>query len=172
MRAVTAGVEAVDQIAKRNPVERPNKGGKAPFTSLKVDALPKLICRLDPGHTGLTRIDLPRVDVKNVGGLRAQNPAHAPQPHQIGSKAEVAATAPRDSALAQPNTRNTDFVKTIAEQDDRAARIHPVQLSIAIMREGWHKRRIVIKAHVVQDRFCPFGVGEARGAVSPDRPAC
>src|ERR1700756_3564321 len=101
----------VDQIAERNPFECTNKRGEAPFTSLKVDALAKPICGLDPSHAGLPCIDLPRVDVKDVRYPRPQDPAHAPKPQQVGNEPEVAAPAPRDPALAEPDARDTDFIE-------------------------------------------------------------
>src|SRR5439155_24313167 len=134
--------------AKWNPFECVNKRGEAPFTSLKVDAMAKPMCSFDPGHAGLPRIDLPRVDVKDVRYPRPQDTAHAPEPRQIGNEPEVAAPAPRDSALAEPDARDTDFIETIAEQNDRPARIHPIQPAIAIMRDGRNDGRIVIKTHI------------------------
>src|SRR6266700_1155707 len=134
LRRATTRVPPVDQIAERNPFECANKRGEAPFTSLKVDAVAKPICGLDPSHAGLPRIDFPRVDVKDLRHPRPQDPAHAPEPRQIGNKPEVAAPAPRDPALAEPDARDTDFIETIAEQNDRRTRIHPFKPAIAIMR--------------------------------------
>src|SRR6185437_2502849 len=163
-----SGSPSVDQIAKRNPFESVDERGEAPLTSVEVDAMAKPIAGLDPGHAGLPRIDLPRMNVKGVRHTRPQDPAHAPEPQQIGGEPEVTAPAPRDPVLAKPEARDTDLIETIAEQNDRSARIHPPQVAIAIMRDGRHDGRIVVKTHILQDRDCPFGDGETGRAVAAD----
>src|SRR5580692_1044304 len=111
------GVQPVDQVANWNPLECANKRSEAPFTSLKVDAMAKPIGSLDPCHAGLPWIDLPRVDVKGVRHPRPQYPAYAPEPQLIGNEPEVAASAPRDPVLAEPDARDTNLIETIAKQN-------------------------------------------------------
>ena len=99
---------------------------------------------------------------------------------RAGSNAKVALADPDArvfsdpglaAAFAEPDARDADLIEAIAEQNDRPARIHPVQPAIAVMRDGWHHGRIVIEADILQDRNRPLGDGKTRRTIAADRPA-
>src|SRR5437588_6569657 len=90
LRRATTRVPPIDEIAERHPLESANKRGEALLASMKVDALAKPIGCLDPRHARLPRIDLPRVDVKDVRHSGAQDRAHALKPQREGNEPEVA----------------------------------------------------------------------------------
>jgi hypothetical protein len=92
-----AVVPSIDEIADRHPLEISDKRSEALLTPVKIDSMTKSMCGLDPGYTRLPGIDLPRVDVKDIGHPGAQDRAHALKPQWIRNQPEVTASAPGDS---------------------------------------------------------------------------
>src|SRR5258707_14214839 len=110
---------SIDEIADRQPLETADKRSEARLATVKVHALAKPIGRLDAGDERLARIDLPRVDVKDVGHPGAQDRTHALNPQRVGNEPEIAAPTPRNPAFAESDARHTRFLEAIAERNDR-----------------------------------------------------
>src|SRR6516225_3042726 len=110
---------------------------------------------LEPLHARLPGIDLPRMEIEDVRQSGALYCANALVPQSVGNQKEIAAAAPRDPAPAKADARDADFVEPVAEQDDRLAGFHPVEPTIAIVRDSRDHGRIVFEADFLQDRHGP-----------------
>jgi hypothetical protein len=114
-RRTASHVPPIDQIANRYPRESADQSGETFLAAMQVDALAKPIGGLYAGDARLPGIDLPGVDVKDVGHPRAQDRAYALTPQRIGDEPEIAAPTPRYPPFAEPDTRHARFMETIAE---------------------------------------------------------
>ena len=158
-----------EQVADRRPLEVAEQGIEPRLATTEIDVMPEAAAPRQAVDPRLSRIDLPRVNVEDVRHAAGQDAGDAAAEEAVREETEVAAAAPRNALLPEPQHRDAHFAEAVAEIGDGRARFHAAQFPVAIVSDGRKRRRVVGDPRLAQDRNRPVRDRKARRAVAVDR---
>ena len=121
---------------------------------------------LEPLHAWLPRVNLPWMDVEDIGPAAPQNAPDAMREQTVREETKVATARPRYAEMADPERAHEDLVQSWPDLHDAFAAINATEPAVAIMRGRGKGGRIVLQTEFLDDIQGPVGDAEGRRPIA------
>jgi hypothetical protein len=111
--------------------------------------VPKAVEAAKSLHPRLSRIDFPGVDVEHIRCTGPEDSADPGLPRQVRNHAEVPASAPGETPVAQRKAGDAYLEEVRPQLQNGTAGIDAAEPAVAVMRHRGEHRGIVLEAHLL-----------------------
>ena len=101
-----------------------------------MDIVSESVRFLQPFHARLAGINLPRMNVKNIGHAALEDSFHPASEERVGNEAKISPAAPGNALAAERDTGNTNLPESLAQGHDGFTRFHSGELAVAVVSDG------------------------------------
>jgi hypothetical protein len=138
------------------------------LAAAQVVVMSERLGRLESLHAWLFGIDLPWMDVKDVGPVAPEDAPDAMREQAVREEAKVAPARPGHADTAEPERAYQDLVQSGPDLRDAFAGVDASEATVATMHGSWKGGRIVFQTEFLKDVQGPVGDAEGRRPIATD----